>query len=228
MMNKQQSTQPEAGVHQGGVLDLNERNWLPRHCRGDEQAFEQLLLAYRNLVYSFLYRYGIEKQNRDDLFQDIFLKIHLSAPRYRPSEPLRPWLVSIVLNTVRNFRRDRGRKKHFMTHLKALSGKHPSETPAWQTHEPGLDERVEQQSTVMWLERRITALPERQREVLVLSTLKGLRMKDIAKVMALPENTVKTHLRRARLALAESLAIRENRQVSGREPQQAPNSGESS
>ena len=226
-MNKQQSTQPEAGVHQGGVLDLNERNWLPRHCRGDAQAFEQLLLAYRNLVYNFLYRYGIEKQNRDDLFQDIFLKIHLSAPRYRPSEPLRPWLVSIVLNTVRNFRRDRGRKKHFMTHLKALSGNHPSETPVWQTHEPGLDELVEQQSTVMWLERRITTLPERQREVLVLSTLKGLRMKDIAKVMALPENTVKTHLRRARLALAESLANRENRQVTGREPQQAPISGES-
>jgi DNA-directed RNA polymerase specialized sigma24 family protein len=52
-------------------------------------------------------------------------------------------------------------------------------------------------------------------------------MKDIAKVMALPENTVKTHLRRARLALAESLAKRENRQVAGREPQQAPISGES-
>jgi RNA polymerase sigma-70 factor (ECF subfamily) len=62
---------------------------------------------------------------------------------------------------------------------------------------------------VTWLERRITRLPEQQREVLVLSTLKGLRMKDIARVMALPENTVKTHMRRARLALAESLARRE-------------------
>ena len=58
-------------------------------------------------------------------------------------------------------------------------------------------------------------LPELQREILVLSTLKGLRMKDIAMVMALPENTVKTHLRRARLALAESLARRE--QTSGSE-----------
>ena len=226
-MNNQQSTRPEADAHLGGVLDLNERNWLPRHCRGDEQAFEQLLLAYRNLVYSFLYRYGIDQHNRDDLFQDIFLKIHQSAPRYRASEPLRPWLISIVLNTVRNFRRDHGRRKHFMTHLKALSGHHPSPTPDMQMHEPGLDEQVEQQSTVLWLERRITTLPERQREVLVLSTLKGLRMKDIAKVMALPENTVKTHLRRARLALAESLVHRENQRESGRKPQQTPISGES-
>ena len=226
-MNERQSTQPDADEHTAGVLDLNERNWLPRHCRGDEQAFEQLLLAYRNFVYNFLYRYGIEKHDRDDLFQDIFLKVHLSAPRYRPSEPLRPWLVSIVLNTVRNFRRDRGRRKHFMTHLKALTSNHPAQTPDWQAHQPGLDEQVEQQSTVMWLERRITTLPERQREVLVLSTLKGLRMKDIAKVMALPENTVKTHLRRARLALAESLADRENLRETGREHHQAPISGES-
>ncbi len=201
----------------------NERNWLPRHCRGDEQAFEQLLLAYRNLVYSFLYRYGIDQHNRDDLFQDIFLKVHQSASHYRPSEPLRPWLVSIVLNTVRNFHRDRGRRKHFMAHFKTLSGNHPSATPDWQSHQSGLDEQLEQQSTVMWLERRITTLPERQREVLVLSTLKGMRMKEIAKVMTLPENTVKTHLRRARLALAESLADRENR----REHHQAPVSGES-
>ncbi len=113
-----------------------------------------------------------------------------------------------------------------MAHFKTLSGNHPSTTPDWQSHQPGLDEQVEQQSTVMWLERRITTLPERQREVLVLSTLKGLRMKDIAKVMALPENTVKTHLRRARLALAESLADRENRRETGREPRPSPVSGE--
>jgi RNA polymerase sigma-70 factor (ECF subfamily) len=209
-MTRQQSAQNEVETGQVGVLDLNERNWLPRHCRGDEQAFDELLLAYRNLVYTFLYRYGIEAQIRDDLFQDIFLKIHQSAASYRPSQPLRPWVVSIVLNTVRNFRRDRGRRQHFMTHLKAVSTPNPANPSDSHRHEPGLDEQVEQQSTVLWLEQRISSLPERQREVLVLSTLKGLRLKDIAAVMSLPENTVKTHLRRARLSLAESLVGREN------------------
>ena len=53
-------------------------------------------------------------------------------------------------------------------------------------------------------------VPDRQREVLVLSTMKGLRMREIAIILAVPENTVKTHLRRARLALAETLVQREN------------------
>lgn len=226
-MDKQPASQPEDGSLQDGVLDLNERNWLPRHCRGDEEAFNELLLAYRTPVNNFLYRYGVEARHRDDLFQDIFLKILQSAPRYRPSEPLRPWVVSIALNTVRNFRRDRGRRKHAMTRLKAQTG---SDAPGQQaarnpspdalaTQSQGVDEQVHQQATVLWLERRIATLPERQREVLVLSTLKGLRMKDIATVMGLPENTVKTHLRRARLALAESLARRE--QASGPQTEHA-------
>ena len=225
-MKRQPSLQPkddtfQDGAPQDGILDLNERNWLPRYCHGDERAFDELLQAYRNFVNNFLFRYGIESRHRDDLFQDIFLKILQSAPSYRPSEPLRPWLVSIVLNSVRNFRRDSGRRRHAMTRLKAVTANTGSETVAPQRQGPGLDEQLDQRSTVSWLERRITTLPEQQREVLVLSTLKGLRMKDIAMVMGLPENTVKTHLRRARLALAESLARRE--QTTGSEK---GNSGE--
>jgi RNA polymerase sigma-70 factor (ECF subfamily) len=179
-MNRQPSSQPNDAALQDGVLDLNERNWLPRYCRGDERAFDELLLAYRNLVNNFIYRYGIECRHRDDLFQEIFLKILRSAPSYRPSEPLRPWVVSIVLNTVRNFRRDRGRRKHAMTRLKAVTDNPTTNEVAMQRQRPGLDEALHQQSTVIWLERRITKLPEQQREVLVLSTLRGLRMKDIA------------------------------------------------
>jgi len=216
-MNKPQTAQRDSDTSDAAVVDLIERNWLPRHCRGDELAFDALLTHYRSLVFTFLCRYGIEPQNRDDLFQDIFLKIHQSAAQYRPSEPLRPWLISIVLNTVRNFRRDSGRRKHFMTHLKAVSnstkpGANSAPDSTTRSHEPGLDQQVEYQSTVLWLEGRITTLPERQREVLVLSTLKGLRMKEIANILAIPENTVKTHLRRARLALSEDLVRREAEQ----------------
>lgn len=74
---------------------------------------------------------------------------------------------------------------------------------------PGPEEQVDRAATLSWLEQQITELPVTQRDVLVLSTVKGLRMKEIAKVLRLPENTVKTHLRRARLALAERLAERD-------------------
>ena len=186
------------------MIDIEERNWLPRHSRGDAQAFEQLLSAYRGFVTTFLWRYGVERQHRDDLFQEIFLRIHQSASRYRPSQALRPWIVTIVLNAVRNHRRDQFRKTRFFSFIRTTD---KNQEPADQN--PGAEQMLENQSTLDWLEARIKKLPDRQRETLVLFTMKGLKLKDIARVMGAPENTVKTYLRRARLALAEDLRRRE-------------------
>jgi RNA polymerase sigma-70 factor (ECF subfamily) len=186
------------------VVDLKERNWLPRHVSGDADAFAQLMAAYRGFVLTLLWRYGVDHANRDDLFQEIFLRIHQAAASYQPSQALRPWLVTIVLNTLRNHRRDQYRKSRFLSQLFTAT-RHNRHTQ----HNPGADQMLEQKSTVLWLESRIKDLPDRQREILVLSTMKDLRMKDIARVMGMPVNTVKTHLRRARLALAEDLQRRE-------------------
>ncbi len=83
------------------VVDLEERTWLSRHCRGDASAFPALLEAYRRPVYGYLVRSGVAEANRDDIFQNIFLKIHAAARSYDPTRPLRPWLFTIVANTVR-------------------------------------------------------------------------------------------------------------------------------
>lgn len=214
-MNSQAAT--DSGPAQPEVVDLSERNWLPRHHRGDPEAFGQLLAAYRTLVMTLLFRYGVETAQRDDLFQEVFLKVHRAAGRYRPSEPLRPWLVSIVLNTVRNHRRASGRSRHAMNRLqteldganreKAAPGIDVASEQA--RHAPGPDQTVDTAATLDWLQRQITDLPDPQRDVLVLSTVRGLRMKEIAKLLRIPENTVKTHLRRARLALSERLVERD-------------------
>lgn len=177
---------------------VDERQWLPRHCKGDAQAFHLLMTRYQTLVYTFLHRYAIDPAHRDDLFQEIFLKIHLAAARYRPSEPLRPWLVSVVLNTLRNFLRSQGRGQ---AHIQ----QHERHNVVSISHAPGADQVTISDSQVAWLDAQITELPAVQREVLALAALKDLRMQDIAQVMQLPENTIKTHLRRARLALAEAL-----------------------
>ena len=213
-MNRQPAI--KTGSAQPGVVDLRERNWLPRHHRGDPKAFGELLSAYRTLVMTLLFRHGVETAHRDDLFQEVFLKIHTAAGRYRPGEPLRPWLVSIVLNTVRNHRRASGRRRHAMNQWQLQPGTTDLEDATSNSgmssghvaHAPGPDEQVDRATTLSWLEQQITQLPVTQRDVLVLSTVKGLRMREIAKMLRLPENTVKTHLRRARLALAERLAER--------------------
>ena len=191
----------EVCVEEPLVVDLETRTWLPKYCRGDQQAFQQLLFAYRRPVYSYLARCGIDKTSRDDLFQEIFLKIHNAADSYQSSKPLSPWIFTIVVNTVRNyFRAERNREK-------VISIQQP---PDLIDHGLSPDIKVENTHLIHWLEQEIHELPLPQREVLILTTIKGMRLKDVAKSLGIPVNTAKTCLRRARLKLIEKLNMHES------------------
>jgi RNA polymerase sigma-70 factor (ECF subfamily) len=183
------------------VVDLEERSWLGRHCRGDQSAFPTLLTAYRRPVYSYLVRSGVAEAERDDLFQSIFLKIHAAARSYEPSRPLAPWLFTIAANTVRNHVRGRAKAPATVTE---------DDTQELADPAPGPEQVAQARETLAWLEEALAVLPAVQREIVLSTTVLGLRQEDVAQALNMPLNTVKTHLRRARLALAQGLARRES------------------
>ncbi len=176
----------------------DEGQLLLRHRDGDPSAFPRLVARYRAPVYSYLVRCGVRESDRDDVFQDIFIKVHRAAAQFQSERPLHPWLFTIVANTVRtHHRKQRVKELVFME-------------PRREVQDPAPDgERVAvARQTATWLEEEIHKLPLMQREVLVLACIENLAQKDIAAALELPLNTVKTHLRRARLALVRKLARR--------------------
>jgi RNA polymerase sigma-70 factor (ECF subfamily) len=183
----------------GGVRAGVEKDLILRHLEGDGDAFAELVGRYRAPVYSYLARCGVATDDRDDVFQDIFIRIHRGAASYDPGRPLHPWLFTIVANAVRNhLRRQR---------VRSLVG------PADQVGEPaarnpGAERVTAGRQTMAWLEERIKELPLARREVLLLACVESLPLREVAAVLGLPLGTVKTHLRRARLTLAEELAHR--------------------
>ncbi len=186
--------------HGPKVVDLEELQWLPRHARGDADAFPELMAAYRAPVWNYLGRCGVVPQLREDLFQDIFLKIHQSAPNYRANWPLRPWIFTIAANALRNHVRDRQRYRQYFA---------PDELPDPPDPQPHAEDRAQIAETRAWLDTAISDLPFSQREVLVLVTLESLPLKEVAAILRVSQNTVKTRLRRARLRLTDMLAARE-------------------
>jgi RNA polymerase sigma-70 factor (ECF subfamily) len=186
-------------VAQERVAQLEERQLLLRHRRGDATAFAELVRGYRSAVYSYLVRSGVPEGERDDLFQEIFLRVHRSATRYEASRPLHPWIFTIVANAVRNFWR--GRRVRELT-----SGEPPADVV---DGAPLGSTVAEKRQTVAFVEGRIAELPATQREVLLLVSVEGLSLKDAAAMLATPLNTVKTRLHRARLALAQALGARD-------------------
>jgi RNA polymerase sigma-70 factor (ECF subfamily) len=179
-----------------------EAELLAGHLRGEPQAFAGLVAAYRAPVYGYLVRCGVAEDDRDDLFQEIFIRVHRAAPRYDPGRPLHPWLFTIVANAVRNHhRQSRVRRIVF-----DAAARPESVDPA-----PDGEARVQARQTRRWLEAQIGRLPLVQREVLILTCVERLPQKQVSEILDIPVNTLKTHLRRARLALMKKLARRRAR-----------------
>ncbi len=181
------------------IVDLDDRMLLPRHARGDAEAFAVLVQRYRRSVYGYLVRTSVPVADRDDLFQEIFCRVHAAAGQYEPDRPLRPWIFAIAVNTTRSYFRKRtiraGTEVRDDLDGTAAAGSHPGEM-------------LEANETACWIEAEIARLPDEQRDVVLLCCVEQLDRASAAEALGIPTNTVKTHLRRARLAMGRSLARR--------------------
>lgn len=194
--------EPESRPGGARVIAISERVLLERHRRGDPDAFPALVAAFRAPVFGYLTRCGVAAADRDDLFQEVFLRVHRAAGPSGTSElptgPVAPWLFTIAVNLVRShFRKATVRKG---TTLDANAGE--ATASATESPERALDTRQK----MAWLEAAIAKLPLEQREALVLSTVEGMELAEVAAALEVPVDTVKTRVRRARLALAEARA----------------------
>jgi RNA polymerase sigma-70 factor (ECF subfamily) len=167
---------------------------LVAHREGTDGAFAKLVEHYRRPVFGYLVHSGVPESDREDLFQDVFVKIHREAHRYDPTRPLHPWLFTVVANTVRSYLRKHKLRRIFFTPLQSADPKDPG---------PDSESKASTNEMVDWLERTIPELPANEREVFLLARLEGMSLKHIASALSIPTNTVKTRLRRARLELVE-------------------------
>ena len=186
-------------MREAGQRQDDERLLLSRHLQGDPEAFPELVARFGSLVYGVVGRYGLSCEERDDVFQEVFVRVHRAAPSYQADKALKPWLLTIAVNTARSYlSRGRGRE---VSDKGGLALRLVSEQPSSQ-------ELVEASRTMSWLVTRLDALPVAQREVILLCCLHHLEMQQAADVLGIPAGTVKTHLRKGRLALAADLARR--------------------
>ncbi|MDQ3035697.1 MAG: RNA polymerase sigma factor [Myxococcota bacterium] len=186
------------------VIPLPDRALLERHVRGDPSAFAALVEAWQGPVYGYLARSGVAGAERDDLFQDVFLRIHRGLAEGLPPGPTGPWIFAIAVNAVRShFRKARVRAVVTLSEDPAATAAHDAPSP---------ERALALRQTTAWALEEIAKLPLEQREALLLCTVHGLELRDAADALGVPAETVKTRLRRARIALAEARARRSLRE----------------
>lgn len=154
--------------------------------RGSREAFEELFARYREPLYGFFRRRLASKDRAEDLAQETFLAVIRAAYRYEPRAMVRTYFYGIALKLLAAERR-------------RLSGNEPQlEREDEPAHETAQDQAV-------WVRQALGRLDPSEREILMLREYEQLNYEEIAEVLRLPVNTVRSRLFRARMALKDFL-----------------------
>jgi RNA polymerase sigma-70 factor (ECF subfamily) len=173
---------------------------------GDAAAFTELVMRYQNRLLTVLEHLVGNREQAEDLTQEVFFRVFRAAPRYEPGAKFSTWLFTIANNVASNALRSRSRRREVgvpegngdSTALrldqlaKAASGAMPTRA---------LD-KAEQAQMVR---HAVAALSERQRMALLLAKFEGMSYQDIALTMNLSVQAIKSLLSRARVNLKELL-----------------------
>jgi RNA polymerase sigma-70 factor (ECF subfamily) len=166
------------------------------------QAFEELVRRYQNRIYSLAYRMTGDNVEAYDLTQEAFLRCYAALPSFNTSLRFAPWLYRIATNLCINFLQSSRVRKGGADPELALQmpdrGKQPD----------SLYEDKEQRQRI---HEAILNLPAKYRAVVILRHMQDKTYEEIAAILDLPLNTVRTHLFRAREQLRRRLYETESR-----------------
>jgi RNA polymerase sigma-70 factor (ECF subfamily) len=153
---------------------------------GSRAAFEELFARYSKPLYGFFGRRLNNPERADDLVQETFLAVIRAASRYEPRALVRTYLYGIALKLLAAERRK------FLT----------SGTSGQSALEPKTDGTPD---SVLWVRQALEKLETPEREILMLREYEQLSYSDIAELLRIPVNTVRSKLFRSRLALKSHL-----------------------
>lgn len=172
----------------------DERELVLRAQHGDARAFADLVRPHWEVAFRVALVVTGDPAEAEDAAQEALVNAWRALPRFRPGEPVRPWLLRIAANQARNRRRSAGRRARLA--LRAAAASAVAESPSAGTLAAAADER-----------RRLLAaleeLPDDARLVLVCRYLLGLSEQETAAAAGVRVGTVKSRTARALERLRE-------------------------
>ncbi len=172
---------------------------------GDHAAYRELIERFHDDLLRFLTRLVGDRSAAEDLFQETFLQIHLSADTFDASRRFRPWLFTIAANKGRDLLRKRKRRRtvELSAPLRG-SERGTSMVDLLEIDVPAPDERMDVDEQDRLVQLALDDLGAPLREVLVLGYFQRMSYARIAEDLGIPLGTVKSRMHAAVAAFARS------------------------
>ncbi len=198
-MPRRGATVVTAVVETRETSQVSDMELLQRHIGGDMAAFGALMHRYQRELYNFLARFTGDAALAEDIFQETFLQLHISAGTFDMTKQLKPWMFTIAANKARDALRKNVRRQ--AAPLDAPVAGSSDERTSYADFIPAdvvapLEEIVNLE-TRQAVQTIIDDMPENLRSVLLLCYFHEFPYKEIADILNVPLGTVKSRLHAA-------------------------------
>ena len=179
---------------------LNEKKVVREVLSGNRKAFVQLIQHYERLVLHIVTPLIGVNEDREDICQDVFIKVFEKLDTFKFNSKLGTWIGNIAYNRCINFLE---KKRNILLSNMLSPENEPSflETVIIEFDNP--EEIIIRQEYITELNKSIDKLNEIQKAALLLFYQDELSLNEISEILEMPVNTVKSHLSRARNSLKQ-------------------------
>ena len=188
-MNETPSNEANAAGNSGAASTTSDERLMLAFSQGSSEAFSELFLRYKQPIYGFFRRRVAESSQAEELTQETFVALLRAAARYQPRALFRTYLYAIGLKILHAHRRKVAFRATFFGQRNSAP-------------DPAKHDATE---SGLWVRRAVEKLEPMDREILLLREFEQLSYAEIADLLQLPLNTVRSRLFRARTALRNLL-----------------------
>ncbi|WP_299364313.1 RNA polymerase sigma factor [Winogradskyella sp.] len=184
---------------------MEQNDFIKRLIAGEEAAYGKLLDDFQQKVFSTCISFVPNKEEAEDLAQDVFVEVFRSIHKFKGNSKLSTWIYRITTNKCLEFIRKRNTKKRF-AFLQSLSGSAiPIDKTSYFTemNHPGIILENKEKSETLFL--AINSLPEAQRVTFTLHKIDGLSYQEISEITQKSISSVESLMFRAKKNLQNIL-----------------------
>jgi RNA polymerase sigma-70 factor (ECF subfamily) len=179
---------------------------MARFQSGDRSAFNALVRRHQVPLYNFAMRLLRSQPAAEEVVQDAFVRVVLNAAEFKHASKFTTWLYTIA----RNLCIDASRKRALRNHPSLDESRGDGEGPTLGERTADGRANVERAAVAVEIRERLTIavdeLPDEQREVFLLREVSNVPFREIAEIVGVPENTVKSRMRYALERLQAALS----------------------
>jgi RNA polymerase sigma-70 factor, ECF subfamily len=202
-----QGTQQGMPVHTQAAdwSQLSDAEIMLRVSEGDDSGFSILIEKYRKQIVHFMFRMSRNQAVAEELAQEVFLRVYRSRQTYRAEAKFSTWLYRIATNLGVNHARD---TKYERTAQNVYLDQPDPETgtsPDVADSTPNVEQDLVREERMNAIRKHVMALPERQRNAVLMHKYQEMDYKEIGVVLKLSESATKSLLFRAYQTLRENL-----------------------